>query len=457
MSLRTDFVSNILYPFADILNRTSIMEKYKFLKKSQWWSKKELEDFQFMKFRRLINHIYANVPFYRRYFKSEKLLPSDFKSLSDIKKLPVLTREDVKKHNEELRSYDIKGKGVISAQTGGTTGQPLSFIRDKETRSWAWGAMYRFFEWTGTYVGEKRITVGGGSLGGYLMKTNTWSILAKGVDKLQGNYFFPAFSLDKEIITNISRYVKNRKIRIMRGYPSTLYIIAQTAEKYHLDFSNIEICWTTAEKLFPHQREFVEQVFSADMYDQYGFAEIHSVAAQCKKKNLYHIFDEHVFAETNHEEDTDEFLLNATLTDLDNYVMPFIRYDPGDVLRIGRKNCSCGRNLTTLEGIEGRIHDFLVASDGRVIPGEFIPHLFQRVQGFDRYFVHQISEHELIVKIVKNSKYNEMEVVGLKRVLHQHLGEDVSIHFDSVTENELPKTRSGKIFFVRSNVTPDFD
>jgi phenylacetate-CoA ligase len=105
--------------------------------------------------------------------------------------------------------------------------------------------------------------------------------------------------------------------------------------------------------------------------------------------------------------------------------------------------------------VEGRTHDYLVAADGRVIPGEFIPHLFQKAQGFDRYMVHQTSQSEIIVRIVPNEKYDDMENEGIVRVLKSHLG-DISIAFEKAEESDMPSTRSGKLFFVKSEIKPDF-
>ena len=147
----------------------------------------------------------------------------------------------------------------------------------------------------------------------------------------------------------------------------------------------------------------------------------------------------------------------AIVTNLDNYFMPFIRYDIGDMLLTSDTHCSCGRHLSTIDQIEGRTHDYLVASDGRLIPGEFIPHLFQKAEGFTRYFVHQVSTDEVIVRVVPNERYSEDETQSISKVLKSHLGGNVSVTFEIVEEESLPSSRSGKLFFVKSEVKAQFE
>lgn len=250
MNVKPWLISEIVYPVADIVNGTSIMETYRFVRTSQWWKREKIQEFQFTKLKRLLHHAYQRVPYYRRLLRNENLYPSDIKRLVDIERIPVLTKDSIRTADVDMVSRNQPARRGIKARTGGSTGNPMKFYRDKNARSWAWGAMFRFFEWAGTKVGDKRVTVGGGSLGGYLRGKSLYSSAARLLDILQGNYFYPAFMLDNKMIAAIANLIKNRNISVIRGYPSTLYLIARNAESLGVDFSNISICLSTAEKLY---------------------------------------------------------------------------------------------------------------------------------------------------------------------------------------------------------------
>lgn len=407
-----------------------------------------------MKLHRLVAHAYQNVPYYRRAFRERGLLPSDIRKMRDLVKLPILTKREVRKHKADLTAVNFPQRSRIIGRTGGSTGEPLQFLRDNNTRSWAWGAMSRYFGWAGLRSGEGILAVGGGSLGGYLGTGRLKAELTRILDVIQKNYFFPVFSLDESMAMEISNLVNKAGVRILRGYPSGLYLLAKYALAHELPFDNVTTCLSTAERLYPHQRETIESVFSADLYDQYGSGEILALAAQCEQKEAYHVFDEHVIVENLETLEEKNGRVPAIVTDLDNYVMPFIRYELGDVLKLNESKCSCGRGLSTVGKIEGRTHDFLTAIDGRAIPGEFVPHLFQKVEGFDRYFVHQLSESEMIVSIVKNERFSTSEVDELTRVMKSTLGSQMEIRFESV--EDIESTPSGKLQFICSEVKPSF-
>src|SRR5262249_19255163 len=60
------------------------------------------------------------------------------------------------------------------------------------------------------------------------------------------------------------------------------------------------------------------------------------------------------------------------VTDLLNPAMPMIRYRIGDAASWAAKPCRCGRSLPMLEEVAGRVTDFLVGSDGRLVSGVYL-------------------------------------------------------------------------------------
>jgi phenylacetate-CoA ligase len=447
-------VSQLVLPIADLIRGTSFMQKTKFLRESQWWDKERIIELQETKLRALLSHAYLHVPYYRRILEERNLHPSDIKTIEDLTKLPILTKSQVRRFKHELISENYSPRMLKPGRTGGSTGEPLQFYNDANALSWAWGAMNRYYEWTGMQLGEGRFDIGGGSLGGFIKKGGIKDILSKTFRRIQKLEFYPIFDLDLSMAKRISADARRLHVRVVRGYPSGLYILARFALSEGLDFQGIKIVQSTSERLYPEQRETIESGLSADIFDQYGAGEILSIAAQCEEKKAYHVFDEHVIVENEKTLASKDGRVPAIVTDLDNYAMPFIRYELGDILNFKESDCTCGRGLSTIGKVEGRTHDFLSATDGRPIPGEFIPHLFQKVQGFDRYFVHQLSESEIIVNIVRNEQYSDSEIRQLMKLMKDVLGQEMKIHFESVAQIELSPT--GKLSFIKSEVKPVF-
>lgn len=119
--------TNIIYSFFEKLRGTKILKVYEHLKKTEKYSREELDKYQFEKLLKLLLHVKDNVPFYIDFFKKNNLSIHDFKSLNDLKLLPVA---DKKTMREMFKSGEIISKNKndfkpIPNQTGGSTGIPL--------------------------------------------------------------------------------------------------------------------------------------------------------------------------------------------------------------------------------------------------------------------------------------------------------------------------------------------
>ena len=102
-------------------------QTYNFLQESQWWSRKELENYQMDQLNKLLIHAYNNVPYYQNLFNKQGLKLDDIQSLDDLKKIPFLTKDMVREESKDLiaKNYDIKN--LYISHTSGTTGKPLQW------------------------------------------------------------------------------------------------------------------------------------------------------------------------------------------------------------------------------------------------------------------------------------------------------------------------------------------
>ena len=63
-----------------------------FLLQSSQWDEKQVKDYQFLELRKLLQHCYLNVPFYKQIFLENKWKPEDFREIEDLQNFPVLTK-----------------------------------------------------------------------------------------------------------------------------------------------------------------------------------------------------------------------------------------------------------------------------------------------------------------------------------------------------------------------------
>lgn len=165
------------------------------------------------------------------------------------------------------------------------------------------------------------------------------------------------------------------------------------------------------------------------------------VASECEHHDGLHVNADHLHVE----------LLGAdasvpaelAITDLSNYGMPFLRYLNGDLAQAHPGGeCACGRALPRLGRVVGRKLDMIRSSDGRLLPGEFFPHMFKDVAGVRNFQVIQSQLDRLLVKVVSDNAFGEVEERYVRDQIARVLGGAVAIDLHRV--DEIPLTPSGK-------------
>src|SRR5262249_30014536 len=152
-----------------------------------------------------------------------------------------------------------------------------------------------------------------------------------------------------------------------------------------------------------------------------------------------HINSENVVLEAGHEIDGPS---NILVTDLHNYGMPFIRYEIGDLGSLKEGSCACGRGLPRLQGIEGRVLDVLRTADGRIVPGEFFPHLLKEIPEFAQYRVEQKDLNRIVISAVMTRELSGMSRELLDREIGKVFG--AATRCDIQRVKEIPALASGK-------------
>ncbi len=351
----------VVYPLLQWKGQGQVLPLLAELERSQWHGREELAELQWVKLAALLHHAYRHVPYYRALFQARDLHPRDLVGLEDYARLPALRKETVRDRRRELTAEGARGP-IVERRTSGSTGIPLAVAVSPRARD-AWtAAALRARRWWGVQLGARQLSLihPHGKARGTLTRQ---ALLMNHTEQ-------SVFHLEERTLARLDRQLRRGRYDVLVGYPSALGRVAQLlAERGVVGGVRLRAVLTTAEVLHPDQRALLERVFGCPVINSYGTAESDHMAVECPEGRM-HIAAENVLIEIsqrgadNGERPPGELLI----TDLNNHVMPLLRYRIGDLGELGPA-CPCGRSLPVLRLREGRTEDLLILPDGRTMDG----------------------------------------------------------------------------------------
>jgi phenylacetate-CoA ligase len=412
-----------------LLNEHAVFNELSELNRSQWLSRNEIERKQLKKLKELINYAYNNVPFYHFSMKNKGIKPYDIKTIDDLKKMPILTREDIRKNLKDLISVSYSRRNLYFSHTSGSTGEPLFFARSKKSRIYELASYYRFLNWYGWRIGDRIAKI-------WALPHASNKLFSKIKFKLssiaRNELIYNSLGMKPEEAVAFIKEIILKKPKIITGYTSALLYMSEIIQKYNLipkhDFKWVVV--NQAEMLTEHGKETIGKAFQANVYDFYGSREIPSIAASCPISPYLHINAEHRIVEIiKDDENVVDELGKIVITNLQEYAMPLIRYEIGDLGEKSIDICECGRGLPILTKVYGRTSDTLLIN-GKAFSFPSFRSIFEGLPVL-RYQIIQKSNSQINVIIVLDvefrKKSNELEHLVISR-FKALLGTDVKIN-----------------------------
>ena len=414
--------------------------------KTQYLSLEQIESLQMKKAKNLIKYAYNYVPYYKKIFKSLKLTPDDIQNKNDFEKLPVLTKEDIRNNISEMVSINYKKSDLIVNSTGGSTGENLNFFNDKNRSEIRQAISIRGDKWAGLDIGVKHTYLWGSRFDSSLQNT----FKEKLINKLYGSLFLSSYELSDKKMLQYAYKLQKHNSKVLIAYPSSLYELSKFINENKLDKINLESIITSAETLYDYQREYIESTFNCKIFNRYGCREFGPIAQECSEHIGLHVNLEHLlieFLENNDSESTNgDGRSKIIITDLDNYAMPLIRYEIGDIGESLDHSCHCGRNLPLML-VEGRTFDVIIGKNGNKLGGTFWTLLFRTyVEGVKEFQIIQESKDKLNIALIINKNFNSESLTILEIKIKEFCGNSMKIHF--LFPNKIDASKSGKRRFV---------
>lgn len=410
--------------------------------------RRELDKISFDRLSKILDYAWRNSRHYQSRFAEWGVRPQDFKSFDDLRRFPCLTRDDLRLHMEDISAEVSNRSTWTKSATGGTTSSPVSYYRDRNSTWRRWADSRIIDGWYGYTIGDRKACLWGAEQD-YSGKPSLGMRLRNVM--YERSIMLPSAPLDEEVLENHLQRLDKWQPTFLQAFPSPLYEFCLFLKAKNLRLPYLRGVSVTAEPLYSHHRELIEEVLGFKIFNWYGSRELGRVASECECHNGLHINEPSIYVEVEQDPSLPDGFGHLIVTDLWNRATPFIRYRTGDIARIVMGECSCGRALKRVAAIEGRLTDMIVMPGGRKITGIVMASRLATNPS-------EITERQIIqeglgnfrIRYVKGSNFRVSSLDSLKENLFKLLDSKVSILFEEVTE--IPRERSGKIRFVKCEI-----
>lgn len=315
-----------------------------------------------------VKHVYNNVPYYKTLMNERGLTPDDIQSLDDLKKLPFLTKADLRdQYPYGLLATDLKNCVRIQSTSGTTGRRVVAFYTQEDIDIWEECCARAIVAAGGTNEDVCHVCYGYGLFtGGPGLNGGSHKVGCLTLPMSSGN-------TERQI-----QFMMDLKSTILCCTPSYAAYIGETLKEkgYGPQDNNLKAGIFGAEPWTEEMRHDIEQTLGIKAYDIYGLTETSGpgVSFECEEQTGMHINEDHFLAEIIDPE-TGEVLPDGekgelVFTSLTKEAFPLIRYRTRDICVLSRKKCSCGRTLIKMSKPMGRSDDMLIIRGVNVFPSQ---------------------------------------------------------------------------------------
>jgi phenylacetate-CoA ligase len=422
------------------------LRRYRRLERLSLETNREL---QWQALGKLLQHAYNSSPFYRRRFDDAGLLPSRIIAPSDLKRIQLLTRADIRNHLPEIRSSVYRADELASAATGGTTDTPVPLLRDRESLREKTAIHWQFNLWAGLRPGDRVFHLWGARQDFNPNPSWRWKLYDR---YLMRQVWAPTSLFNEEVLESYRQTLNRFRPRIISAYPTPLALFCEFLRDCGRPYQRPVGAICTAEPLLDRQRKIIEETLGCPTFERYATRDFGTVAAECERHCGLHWNPAAAYVEYLPVEGAEvEGLHEILVTDLLSYGMPLIRYRINDCALLGAEQCTCGRGYPLVRRITGRTTDVFYLPNGDVVPGVALTNrVLQVCPGLKKTQVVQDTMQDFRVRYVPGPGFDPSQLELLRTNLRKFFPEQVSIIFEQVADIE--RERSGKTRFCISRV-----
>ena len=379
----------------DIIAKKSVEVPFHPLSSTDYLPKKQLQELQLQRMRRIVKRAYDKVKLYRERMDACNFTPDQLKSLEDIARLPFTVKTDLR-DTYPFGLFASPMEDIVRLHaSSGTTGKPIVVAYTQDDLDVWQEVMVRAFSCCSLHKGDIIQNAYGYGLftGGLGVHCGAEGMGATVVPISGGN-------TERQLML-----LKDFNVTCITCTPSYFNFIIERGREIGYDFHKmpLRVGIFGAEPWTNEMRRHMQEATGIRAYDIYGLSEIvgPGVGCECAAQEGLHIFEDHFYPEII-DPDTGAVLPDGTLgelvlTTLSKDAMPMLRYRTRDMTRLVKEQCSCGRTIRRIERISTRSDDMFIIRGVNVFPSQIEAALLA-VEG--------VMPHYLIILTTENSLDN---------------------------------------------------
>lgn len=378
-----------------------------------------LKTLRMVRLKKLISNAKRQIPFYADLYRSSDIDLSKPFSEEDLKKLPIITKKDLREFANSEYATNIPSWRKREVTTSGSTGEPFHFFLDNAYSAEMVAMGNRIWRWARADVNKTKILCAPESAKRYYPNL----------------IHFPHSSLRSNLRKNLD-IIRSSGADLIFGTPVMAFDFLRLFIEAGISI-HFEKAILGGHKVTPGIREYLLLNFGCEVFEFYAAAEVRMIGIECEKHTGLHIQEENVVVEIVDENGIPlppGRVGKIVVTSLSNEIMPFIRYKLGDLGQILSRPCSCRRTSRLIQ-VQGRTNEPLLLSPNgnSVAPSTLRDILDPFFAYFYRYQLIQKSRTDFLLKIVPTASYTKKVGERATAELKKEIG-NASISLEAVAE-----------------------
>ncbi len=346
------------------------------------WDNHHLTLFKDKQVRMMMKNAFST-PLYHDIYKSAGIKKDEIRTVDDLQKLPIVTKEDFKRYGASgIIPHHVDRSSLIKVSTSGTTGKSLElYVNMYEIVMGLFGYLRTTREY-GFHWQRDRLSI----IGDFAPHTAESGYVKRG---LVPNTLFPSIFrniqwLDtndppEKVLDELNQF----KPDFIGGYTGMLGHLSVLMSKGNNKNIRPRAIASTGALLDQKLKEFIETTFNSSVFEVYGATETGPIAFQCKEHRIYHCMSDllHLeFIDDNKNPVPSRQPVHMVVTKLFGGCPPIIRYNAiNDIVSPLYEHHDCGISGDLIDKIYGRDSIRLYRRDGKIVLASSLSSIFSRL------------------------------------------------------------------------------
>lgn len=409
-----------------IIDNKAFQQQYRELVEHDNMSLTDMENRQRSLLKDALIHAYEHTRYYHKIFDEIEFDPYSFLNCVEMKRIPVLTKGELKLNFEDLCADDVSSSYTVT--TGGTTGSPTTVQMSNEAFYREWAFIYHFWSKFGyDYTKSRLATFRGVQMGNKICEINPM------YQEIRMNPFL----MNKDNIETYWKKINEYRADFIYGYPSAIYNFCKLANQADIKLKGtFKAVLLISENLYPFQEEVIKKSLDCPIAIFYGHSERAVFGEKLDKGYVFNPL--YGFTELS---ENDEPIVTGFI----NKKMPLIRYLVDDTVR------PIEEDKYDIEG--HRDSSVIYGTDGEEISAaaiNFHDNTFEKIEAYQ--FVQEVrGQCKLLVK--SESRLTDKELEKIQHNVVQKLGTAIQCEVEQC--EQLTYTNRGKFKLIIQNVLDD--